>query len=60
MAEQNVSGVAAEVGAPQESGAESAAVPSSAAATAVAEIAPPPLRTTSGSSSTPIRGSRTR
>jgi len=42
MAEQNVSGVAAEVGAPQESGAESAAVPSSAAATAVAEIAPPP------------------
>ena len=42
MAEQNVSGVAAEAGAPQESGAESAAVPSSAAATAVAEIAAPP------------------
>jgi len=39
MAEQNVSGVAAVAGAPQESGAESAAVPSSAAATAVAEIA---------------------
>ncbi|HEX7550996.1 MAG TPA: transcription termination/antitermination protein NusG [Candidatus Methylomirabilis sp.] len=42
MAEQNVSGVAAEAGVPQESGAESAAVPSSAAATAVAEIAAPP------------------
>jgi len=42
MAEQNVSGVAAKAGAPQESGAESAAVPSSAAATAVAEIAAPP------------------
>ena len=39
MAEQNVSGVAAVAGVPQESGAESAAVPSSAAATAVAEIA---------------------
>ena len=42
MAEQNVSGVVAEAGTPQESGAESAAVPSSAAATAVAEIAAPP------------------
>jgi transcription termination/antitermination protein NusG len=42
MAEQNVNGVAAEAGAPQESGAESAGVPSSATATAVAEIAAPP------------------
>ena len=39
MAEQNVSGVVAEAGATQEFGAESAAVPSFAAATTAVEIA---------------------
>ena len=42
MAEQNVSGVVAEAGTPQESGAESAAVPSFAAATTAVEIAANP------------------